>query len=208
MLHAELALVIPILMIMGYIISEFVWPPTPLDRTAVVAVQMPLPLVRLLKTVRALDIDELVGDEPQLTALIMACIAGDNERIRGLLSLGANPDIASNDHPRPLVFTAYLGNTEIVQDLLRAGANPNILPSDPKSPLELACGRGHVEVVKLLLRAGASPTAVGGTGMTPIGIACSSPDSVPGPVRAEIVHLLLQAGADPRDMEGAPAGES
>ncbi len=202
-LHLDLALIIPILMIMCYIISEFVWPPA----SAADPVTAPLPLVRLLKAVRALDIDALVGEDPQHTPLLMACVKNDTERIRGLLSLGASPDIASKDLPRPIVIASYCGNTEAVHDLLRAGANPNFLPNDLNSPLEVACSEGHVEMVGALLRAGASPTAVGTKGLTPIGIACSA-DDIPGPVCAEIVDLLLQAGADPRVTEGPQPGES
>ncbi len=201
--HLDLALIIPILMITCYIIIKFVWRPA----SAADPVTAPLPLLRLLKTVRALDIDALYGEDPQHTPLLMACITHNTDRIRGLLSLGARPDIASKDLPRPIVIASYTGNTEAVRDLLRAGANPTFLPNDLNSPPEVACSEGQAEVVKLLLRAGASPTTVGTKGMAPIGIACAA-DDIPGPVRAEIVDLLLQAGADTRVTEGPPPEES
>ncbi len=179
-------------------------------RTAI-TLKAPLPLVRFLTAVRALDLDALVGsDSPQYTALIAASFTSNNERIRGLLSLGAGPDVTSSkDMPRPLLIACCKGNTEAVEDLLRAGANPNFLPCDMNSPLEVACCTGHVEVVGALLRGGASPTAVGDMGMAPIGFMCAKLDhDVPGPVRAEIVDLLLQAGADPRAVYGPQAVES
>ncbi len=150
--------------------------------------------------------DEDAQLPPGFTALIMACAIWDNERIRGLLSLGANPDVSTKEYPRPLVIASQDGNLEAVRDLLQAGANPNFLPGDRHSPLEVACAMGCVEVVGVLLRAGASPTAACGLGMAPIGIACLA-HNTPGPVRAEIVDLLLQAGADPRATLGAPPGD-
>ncbi len=193
-------------------LSRFIWSAISSAR-ATVALKAPLPIVRFLTAVHALDLDAVFGsDSPQYTALTVACMTGNNERIRGLLSLGAGPDVTSKDLPRPLLIACCEADAEAAEDLLRAGANPEVLPGEINSPLEVAAMHGHVEVVGALLRGGANPMAVsqGSTGRTPIGIMCGGLErDLPGPVRAEIVRLLLQVGADPRvGGAGAPPGES
>ncbi len=197
-LSMQPALKLPYLLVMGFIIRTRVWSPTALTRTAV-ALKAPLPLVRLLITARALDINAVVGNDPQHTALMMACDTGNNERIRGLLSLGASPDIASKDLPRPLVIASEDGNTEAVQVLLRAGADPNSLPGDTNAPLEAACSEGHAGVVRALVNAGApvngpvfpAPTNADVRNLdTPLIVAIDQG-------HVEVVEALLQAGASP-----------
>lgn len=131
---------VPILSVMCYIAYAFTWSPTSKAR-ATVALKAPLPLVRLLTAVHALDLDAVLGSTyPQHTALIAVCMTGKNERIRGLLALGANPDIETKDVPRPLLLACCGADAEAVGALLQAGANTNSLPSDMNSPLEVACG--------------------------------------------------------------------
>ncbi len=210
--YVDSALKIPALSVMCFITCAFIWSAI-LSARATVAVKAPLPIVRFLTAVHALDLDAVFGsDSPQYTALTVACMTGNNERIRGLLSLGAGPDVTSKDLPRPLLIACCEADAEAAEDLLRAGANPEALPGEINSPLEVAATQGHVEVVGALLRGGANPMAVsqGSKGRTLIGIMCGGLGSdLPGPVRAEIVDLLLQAGADPRvGGAGAPPGES
>ncbi len=182
------------ILIMGYLICTRVWSPTAVTRTVVALA--PLSFVRYLQTQRALNINAVVGDdqEHQHTALMAACFTGNNERIRGLLSLGAGPDVAPVGQPHPLFIASHLGNAEAVEDLLRAGANANIVPGECNSPLEAACIEGHAGVVRALANAGAlvdAPVASAeGCNLTPLIMAVAEG-------HVEVVRALLQAGASP-----------
>ncbi len=196
------AFIIPYWLAWGYYIRTRVWSPTSVARTAV-ALTAPLPLVRLLMTVRALDLNALVGDAPQHTALMKACAFGNNERIRGLLSLGASPDVAPVGKPRPLLIASNLGHTEAAEELLRAGANPNFLPGESTSPLKTACIGGHAGVVRALANAGApvnapvAPTTAKTRNYTPLLVAITFG-------HVAVVEALLQAGASPTAYDNSP----
>lgn len=64
---------------MGHFICTELWSPTSVARTAI-ALTVPLPLVRFLMSIRALDLDAAVGEDPypQHTALMVAVVIPDN----------------------------------------------------------------------------------------------------------------------------------
>ncbi len=189
---------LPNLLVAGYILRTWIWSPTAVTRTAI-ALKAPLPLVRLFTTVRALDLDAVAGNDAPHTALTTACKTGNTGRIRGLLSLGASPDVAPAGKPRPLVIACSEGNTEAAEELLRAGANPNFLPGDRTSPLAVACCEGHAGVVRALANAGApvnGPIISAKAGVrksSPLGLAIACG-------HAQVVEALLQSGASPTAM--------
>lgn len=144
------------------------------------------------------------------TPLHKACDSFDREKIRVLLDLGANPDIANEFGKRPLdLLLDHYGyemhqGDEMVSLLLKNRANPGISPSPAmrSAPLHIAAAAGRTETVKLLLKynAQADVTDRSDAGMTPFLLACEYG-------HAGAAQALLAAGADPlrQDRHGKTA---
>jgi len=119
--------------------------------------------------------------------LSTAARAGDVDRIRELLRLGANADSYSGDSFPPLYTAASYGRTNAVRLFLDNGAYINHVYSLMGTPLMAAAYEGRVGTVELLLSRGADPSI------------CLGDDSALSIARKEhhtaIVELLASAGA-------------
>lgn len=151
------------------------------------------------------NVDEL--DALGETALFKAAAAKNAPKVRALLELGADPNIATANGRRPIdaAVVSYSsgdyyerGTTpaqaayDTVDALLAHNASPQMAPGNAQSyaPLHAAARAGNVQLVQLLLRAGANieePDHV--TGLTPVLTAV-------GARSTEVAELLLKAGAD------------
>ena len=97
-------------------------------------------------------------DEHGRTPLHYAALDGDAERVRQLLSGGADPDAQDNDGRwTPLHFACQGRHSAVVEILLRGGAQPNLTDKHGNGPLWTAVmnAKGEFEAVTLLLSAGA-----------------------------------------------------
>jgi ankyrin repeat protein len=151
-----------------------------------------------------------------MSALMLACKAGDIRVVQALCAAGANVNaVATNaELSTPLFLAASLGFMHIVQLLLDHGANPNLvrlpcscepLPSggskacrDPAkcaipSPLYRACQNRFTGVIDILCAAGAD-VQVGCGDESPLAFACRR-----GFV--DVVRCLLACGADPNMLD-------
>lgn len=145
-------------------------------------------------------IDLNARDGSGQTALHKACDSFDKEKIRVLIDLGANPDIANEFGKRPLdLLIDHYGyemhqGDDMVALLLKNRANPGLSPSPSvrSAPLHVAASAGRTETVKLLLKHNAevNVTERSEGGMTPFLLACEYG-------HAAAAQALLAAGADP-----------
>lgn len=85
------------------------------------------------------DLDINAEDENGVTALIEACIIGNQEMVEFFLASGcpAQPPIGSRH--TPLRGATITGNAHLVPILLKAGADPNALSAGDRTPLMGAC---------------------------------------------------------------------
>jgi hypothetical protein len=113
---------------------------------------------------------------------------GSVERVRELISSGADVNRRHKYGQTPLWEAAYHGQTEIVAVLLAAGADPNIYGDDGSGPLYWAASNGHLAVVQRLLCGGADPNAIRDSGLSVLAGAISGG-------HADIVRRLLEDGA-------------
>ena len=125
-----------------------------------------------------------------------ACIYGDEQRLKELLSQGRDASTADEYGYTGLHLGAQAGHLNIVMELLRAGANVDagLRGSPGCTPLLRAAHNGHTDICRLLLEKGAAVNARDcstGDMRTPLCKAASMghPDTV---------SLLLRFGADPR----------
>ena len=112
------------------------------------------------------------------------------ERIKQLLTYGANPNIKSTNGNTPLHIccrNGWKGHMEIIKILINAGADINARTEYGATPLFLAAFNGHLDIVKLLVSKGA------------IHISCTDNDypidKASNQGHLEIVKLLVSDGA-------------
>ena len=94
------------------------------------------------------------------TLFLAACVNGDLEECRRLLSEGTNIDCTNIDGMTAMHQACIDGNLEVVKFLIDNGADINAVDNDGWTPLHAAANCGHVEVAEALLDAGADPRAV------------------------------------------------
>lgn len=104
---------------------------------------------RLLQLARkqpsTLDINEEDGNG--VTALIEACILGDEELVTILLAAGCPAQPPDGFRHSPLRGATVCGHAHLIPLLLGAGADPNALSDGGRTPLMGACFlRGGVDV--------------------------------------------------------------
>ncbi|GMH36829.1 hypothetical protein BSKO_04702 [Bryopsis sp. KO-2023] len=89
--------------------------------------------------------------------LFDAARSGDSEKVKELLSKGADPSSTHGDfNSTPLVSAAFNGHVGIVEMLIEKGANVDTQNNRGVSALFLAAQEGHLDVAKVLVEAGAN----------------------------------------------------
>ncbi len=133
----------------------------------------------------------LWGAAPPETPVADAAMRGDTDAVRGLLTNGADVNLAQGDGMTALHWAGEVGDAEMADVIIRAGANIEALTRmGDYTALHIAAEAGNGPVVKTLLEAGADfqkRTSVGGA--QPLHYA-SEAGSV------EAVRALLDQGAD------------
>lgn len=129
--------------------------------------------------------------------LIQAVRMNRDNRVRVLLSRGANPNYMYDD--TPLSWAAQKSHVKIMKDLLDAGADPNIEVmrwGRPASVLCMAVDMGTrsltYQMMEMLLGAGANPNRTEHNGRTALSILARSSDG-----NWKKYKLLFEHGADP-----------
>jgi len=117
-----------------------------------------------------------------------AIIAGDMDRIKFLLSKGADVNKQDSQGWTPLANAARQRKDKVAALLIEHGADPN-LASDGTTPLIAAVMRDSVPTVDVLLKNGAKIEEVGPEGYRPLSIAIA--DS-----RYDAAKALIEHGAD------------
>ena len=132
------------------------------------------------------------------SALIAACLQGDEAGVLALLQAGADPESAGGDldfwRATALMSACHEGHTACALALLRAGADPSSTDPDTgigdyETALMAACGQGHEACVQVLLQAGADPHSPGAHCQA-LNWACKIGHTA-------CAQALLRAGADP-----------
>ncbi|XP_030643481.1 BRCA1-associated RING domain protein 1 [Chanos chanos] len=101
------------------------------------------------------------------TPLHLAAIKGDVESVKGLLELGADPNLKDNAGWTPLHEACNLGHLGVVEVLLQQGALLNIPGYQNETPLHDAVRNGHTAVAKRLAECGASQNVLNMHGLRP-----------------------------------------
>jgi len=123
---------------------------------------------------RNLHVDIPTHDERQLTALHMACVWNDLEKVTCLLEGRADPNLVTGDGSSAIHVALRSERqglqTLIIRYLLQYGADPNMTDGHGRSPLEVCIdpeirklivkkGGSHKEIYKLLLENGGNATS-------------------------------------------------
>jgi ankyrin repeat protein len=126
--------------------------------------------------------------EPRTTPLMHAALLGDSERLRKLISHGAQVDATSRDGSTALTYAAASDNPVAVETLLKEGANVNAGMKHGGAALTAAVVTNHPRNVELLLKAGADPN-VRNVARESLLLIANREHYI------EIVELLIRAGA-------------
>ena len=146
----------------------------------------------------------LVGCEKKLTksdesakvvkSLHQAVADGDVERVKLLISKGADVNAKDEEEQTPLHHATRAANTEVVQLLVEAGADVNAKDNRGRTPLRLA-GRYEPDTVRLLIEAGADVNVKYNRGMTPLHRVLNYENRYIDGQR-DLAKLLVAKGAD------------
>jgi len=143
------------------------------------------------------------------SALHIATVQGNIEKVRLLLQHGAEVNVVNNLWLTPLHYAVNCGWNEIVQMLLDHGAKVNALNNFDFTPLHYAANQGEIKIAKLLIEKRAPLNIQNMFGQTPLHCAsnhkhfkfncedcrsqykyCSVSHG-----RIEVVKLLIEKGA-------------
>ncbi|CAM9384286.1 unnamed protein product [Choristocarpus tenellus] len=153
-------------------------------------------------------------DQGGWAALHETAYSGSAAEARELVSLGANPNIASRgEGETPLHVASRRGFSNVVGVLIQGGANIEARTAGERTPLHVAIIEGHTGVAQQLLHCGADVHAQDDGGWTPLhfavrltsGIGCNEEGEGEGDGEGisnwrtkslDLVRALLRAGAD------------
>lgn len=148
------------------------------------------------------------GTTSNVTALMMACMAGNLEVVQLLIKSGANPNLVTDIGLTTLVFAADKGNCDVVRLLLAERVDVHSRYRGGKTALMSACMLAHEDVVSLLLEANSDPNARAEDGSTALlyaskladdGLVCPAETQQLQKLRsAAVARHLLAARADPK----------
>lgn len=94
---------------------------------------------RILSTALPSQLDINEEDENGVTALIEACIMGNEELVTILLDAGCPAQPSGEFRHSPLRGATVCGQSHLIPLLLKAGADPNALSDGNRTPLMGAC---------------------------------------------------------------------
>ncbi len=92
-----------------------------------------------------------------MSALMLAALQGDSERVEWLLQQGADPNPINDDGHHALWFACVSGNLALVDRLIEAGAKVDNRNVNGVTSAIYAASTGKLAVLKRLLAAGADP---------------------------------------------------
>lgn len=128
--------------------------------------------------------------------LANAVNAADADRIRFLISKGADVNAKDNSGYAPLHTAARQKHDDLIKLLIELKADVNAADGDGMTPLILAAERDHVPSVQALIAAGADMEKAGPDGYTPLAMAIADD-------HYEAAKALIDAGADVKKAQGA-----
>jgi len=118
----------------------------------------------------ALDKGAAINEVDGVTALYIACEAGNVELAKLLIDRGADVNLPVSWQRTPLYAANKGGYADIVKLLLENGANPNQV-AKAQTPLHVAAENGCLQCVIYLVDAGAEVNALTSNGSPPIHLA-------------------------------------
>jgi quinoprotein dehydrogenase-associated probable ABC transporter substrate-binding protein len=121
-----------------------------------------------------------------------AVIADDFDRVKFLVSKGADVNKVDGQGWTPLQSAARQRRDKMARLLIELGADPNV--GDP-TPLVAAVMRDHVPTIKVLLEKGADLEKPGQQGFKPLPLAIAED-------KYESAKILLESGADVNSVSG------
>ncbi len=123
----------------------------------------------------------------QMYPLHQAAAEGNLERVKLLISKGADVNAKDEKEKIPLHYAARTGKIEVVQLLVEADADVNAMGKNDWPPLCVAVGNDHIAVAEYLIAHGADVNP--DNGWTPL-------HEAPWSSSIEMVKLLIAKGAD------------
>jgi len=129
------------------------------------------------------------GDETKRFALHKAAMEGDIEKVRSLITEGADVNARDKKRETPLYLAIQSGHTDVAQLLIDKGADVDAKGGRWWTPLHLAARFGHTDIVRVLVDKGANVNAAGGGGWTPLLLAVRFGNT-------DVAELLIDKGAD------------
>jgi quinoprotein dehydrogenase-associated probable ABC transporter substrate-binding protein len=124
--------------------------------------------------------------------------ANDHDRIKFLVSKGADVNKPDSGGYTPLTNAARQRQDKTVKLLIDLGANPNLADGNNMTPIITAAMREAVPTIKVLTDAGAKLEEPGPEGFRPLSLALAES-------HYEAAKALLEAGADPNATAGDEA---
>ena len=97
------------------------------------------------------------GSRDKNHQLVDAVNEGKLEKVKELVSEGANPNFKIDDGSTPLHFAAVGNHEEVVEFLLEKGADINAKKEDGETPLHFAFFMHNKGMVEFLISKGADP---------------------------------------------------
>jgi len=129
-------------------------------------------------------------EQEKLTeSLHNAIMGGDINRIKSIISKGADVNAKNRQSWTSLHTALWYGNNEMVELLISEGADVNAQDNSGNTPLHFAAMKGNSDAVNLLIEKGANIDAKTNAEQTPLMFAADYDHK-------EIVELLISKGAD------------
>ena len=145
----------------------------------------------ILQAIISHGVDVNATNKNNTTALMRACVQGNEDAINVLLTAGADPNI-TNAAVGTCLHHAALGDCskEVFQAIINHGIDVNATNNDNSTTLMIACVQGNDDAINVLLKAGADPNIAGADVDTCLHSAVS------GDCSKRIIQAIISHGAD------------